>query len=67
MKLLNFFNFMSSALTAVLIVSPFIFLAFPTLEFSFPALYAYVLVTILFWVLSLCAIDVHVKNGGYEN
>jgi len=56
-------NFFSSALTAVLIVSPFIFLAFPTLEFNFLVLFTYVVVTIIFWVISLCCIDVSVAKG----
>ena len=66
MKLFNVLNFVSSALTAILVVSPFIFLTIPGLEFSVLVLFAYVVVTIISWVLTLCAIDVHVAKGGYE-
>jgi hypothetical protein len=59
-------NFSSSALTAILIVSPFIYQAIPNLPFSIPGLYAYAIVTIISWVLCMCAIDVNVANGGYE-
>jgi hypothetical protein len=62
-NLFYFFNVLSSVLTAVLIVSPFIFQLFPAMELSIPALYAYIIIAIISWILTLCCIDVMVQKG----
>jgi len=62
-NLFNFFNVLSSVLTAVLIVSPFIFLDFPALKLSIPALFAYIVFTIISWVLTFCCMDVMIQKG----
>jgi len=60
----SFVNFISSFLTAFLIISPFLFQAIPALKFNFLVLFAYVVVTIISWVVTLCSIDDSVAKGG---
>ena len=64
-NLLSVLNFVCSALTAVLLVVPYA-LALKHIFISPLILFPFAIVTVISWVLCMCAIDVNVANGGYE-
>ena len=63
---INMLSFISSALSAVLIVVPFA-LALNHIFVTVQILFPFVVITIISWVLSLCAIDVDMAKTGGEN
>ena len=64
-NLLSVLNFVCSALTAVLLVVPYA-LALKHIFISPLILFPFAVVTLISWVLALCAQDVDLKSGGYN-
>ncbi len=64
-NLLSVLNFISSVLTAILVVVPYA-LAIKGIFISVLILFPFAVITIISWVLCLSAQEIWVKNGCYD-